>query len=88
MAVTFQTETLDNLSPALLANIGVLVMNKEDVGWRMQLAMWVDRRGDGDRALMRRLTEVHHGFESCLVCVSLEIVPKNEPSLKCCFRSS
>ena len=59
VTVAFQTETLDNLSPALLANIGVLVMNKEDVGWRMQLAMWVDRRGDGDRALMRRLTEVH-----------------------------
>ena len=53
-----QTETLNNLSPGLLANVGVLVMGRSDVGWRMQLAMWVERRSNSDRALMRTLTEV------------------------------
>ena len=33
-------------------------MGRSDVGWRMQLAMWVERRSNSDRALMRTLTEV------------------------------
>ena len=38
--------------------MGVLVMGRSDVGWRMQLAMWLERRSNSDRALMRTLTEV------------------------------
>ena len=49
----WEVETLAHLTPAILANVGVLVMTSRDVGWRMQLAMWVERRRELDREVLR-----------------------------------
>lgn len=53
----WEVETLSCLTPAILANVGVLVMTSRDVGWQMQLAMWVEQCREGDREVLRRLCE-------------------------------
>ena len=53
MFFCLQTESLNELSPGLLANVGVVCMSETDVGWRMMLKMWVDRRTESERELVR-----------------------------------
>ena len=45
------------MSPSLLANVGVLCMSGDDVGWAMMVATWVERHGEGDRDLLRTLCD-------------------------------
>ena len=51
----WETESLSKLSPGLLASVGVLCMTAADVGWRMQLAAWIERRPETDRELISDL---------------------------------
>ena len=53
----WEMETLARLTPAILANVGVLIMTLHDVGWRMQLAMWLERRQEHDIELLKHLCE-------------------------------
>ena len=52
-----QTVSLSDLSPSLLANVGVLCMSRDDVGWRLILAQWVEHRPETDRDLVRDLCD-------------------------------
>ena len=61
-----QTDSLAHISPALLATAGVLAMSGGDgggdggdVGWRMELASWLDQRTAADGALLRALCDAH-----------------------------
>ena len=54
---TFQTESLAGLAPSLLANIGVLCMTSEDVGWRMVITMWLERRPETHREILTQLCD-------------------------------
>ena len=53
----WETESLSKLSPGLLASVGVMCMAASDVGWRMQLAAWVERRSEADREIIRDLCD-------------------------------
>ena len=41
------------LAPSLLANVGVLCITPADVGWKMVISMWVERRPESDRYLFQ-----------------------------------
>ena len=45
-------ESLANTSPSVLGNVGVLSMTKDDVGWAMILATWLERRSEADKELL------------------------------------
>ena len=47
-----QLESLSNMSPSLLASVGVLVMSSSDVGWQLMLVQWLERRPEVDKDLL------------------------------------
>ena len=53
----FQTESLSHVSPSLLVSVGVLSMSPDDVGWRMMLAAWLERRPEGEYDLLCSLCD-------------------------------
>lgn len=50
---------MHNISPSLLASVGVLCMSQDDVGWRLMLAGWVEQRQSPDKTLLRTLCEIY-----------------------------
>lgn len=55
MNVYLQQESLEHLSPSLLANVGVVCMNTSDVGWKLMLVQWLEHRSEADRDLLSSL---------------------------------
>ncbi len=53
----WETESVAALSPGLLASVGVLCMGAGDVGWRLQLAAWIERRPETDRDIISVLCD-------------------------------
>ncbi len=43
------------MSPSLLANVGVLCMTGEDVGWKMMVATWIERQTEMDNEILRSM---------------------------------
>ncbi|ESO89556.1 hypothetical protein LOTGIDRAFT_75597, partial [Lottia gigantea] len=48
----WELDSLENLSPSLLANVGVLVMTEGDVGWKIMLVQWLEHRPETDQDLL------------------------------------
>ena len=48
----WELESLATLSPALLANVGVLVIDMSDVGWQLILVQWLEHRPETDKDLL------------------------------------
>ena len=57
VTLAFQTESLSQVSPSLLVSVGVLSMSPDDVGWRMMLAAWLERRPEGEYDLLCSLCD-------------------------------
>ena len=55
----WETESLHNISPSLLATVGVLCMSCGDVGWRLMLASWLEQRQYPDKDQVRTLCELY-----------------------------
>ena len=55
----WELESLATLSPALLANVGVLVMNMSDVGWQLMLVQWLEHRPETDKDLLTGFCDVY-----------------------------
>ena len=53
----FQTGSLAQVSPSLLVSVGVLSMTSDDVGWRMMLAAWLERRPESEYDLLCALCD-------------------------------
>ncbi|XP_071095883.1 uncharacterized protein [Haliotis cracherodii] len=51
----WEQESLEHLSPSLLANVGVVCMNTSDVGWKLMLVQWLEHRSEADRDLLSSL---------------------------------
>ncbi|KAK6172547.1 hypothetical protein SNE40_016179 [Patella caerulea] len=51
--------SLENLSPSLLANVGVLVMSEADVGWKILLVQWLEHRPDTDKDFITSLCNIY-----------------------------
>lgn len=47
-----QSDSLKNITPAILANVGLLVMNREDLGWQMLLTHWLNHRPDEHKIML------------------------------------
>ena len=52
-------ETVAHMSPALLANVGVMVMTPQDVGWKLMLVQWLEHRQESDRELLTGFCDVY-----------------------------
>lgn len=52
-------ESLESMSPSLLASVGVLVMNENDVGWKLMLVQWLEHRNQADRDLLISLCDTY-----------------------------
>lgn len=52
-------ESLSNVSPSVLASVGVLLMSTSDVGWKMMLLQWLQRRPEADKELIMGLCDVY-----------------------------
>ena len=50
--ICLQLESLCNMSPSLLASVGLMVMSSTDVGWQLMLVQWLERRPDNDKDLL------------------------------------
>lgn len=57
MLSCFQTGNLAQVSPSLLVSVGVLSMAPDDVGWRMMLAAWLERRPESEYDLLCSLCD-------------------------------
>ena len=55
----WELESLANLSPALLANVGVLIMSMADVGWQLMLVQWLEHRPETDKDLLTGFCDVY-----------------------------
>ena len=47
-----QLESLEHMSPSVLATVGVLVMSSSDVGWKLMLVQWLEHRNEPDKDLL------------------------------------
>lgn len=52
-------ESVAHMSPALLANVGVMVMTPKDVGWKLILVQWLEHRPENDRELLTGFCDVY-----------------------------
>ena len=52
-------ESLQNMSPAVLANVGILMMTSQDVGWKLILVQWLEKRDEEDRELLTGFCDVY-----------------------------
>lgn len=63
-----QMDNLSNLSPALLASVGVLMMNMTDVGWRLMLIQWLQQRPEEDREMLTGFCDTY--IDKCVEYLS------------------
>ena len=50
-----QIDILDDISPSLLSNSGILSMNTQDVGWRLVMQNWLSKQPDSSREILKGL---------------------------------
>ena len=50
-----QIDMLDDISPSLLSNSGILSMNTQDVGWRLVMQNWLSKQPDSSREILKEL---------------------------------
>ncbi|XP_052060514.1 uncharacterized protein LOC127700861 isoform X4 [Mytilus californianus] len=55
----WEMESVAHMSPALLANVGVMVMTPKDVGWKLILVQWLEHRPENDRELLTGFCDVY-----------------------------
>ncbi|KAH9514965.1 hypothetical protein Btru_021540, partial [Bulinus truncatus] len=55
----WELESLDNMSPSLLATVGVLVISGSDVGWKLILIQWLEHRNEPDKDLLSELCNIY-----------------------------
>ncbi|XP_069115919.1 uncharacterized protein [Argopecten irradians] len=55
----WELETVGHMSPALLANVAILHMSNLDVGWKLLLVQWLERRPEADKELLSGFCDVY-----------------------------
>lgn len=55
----FQMENVEKMSPAVLANVGILMMTSQDVGWKMMLVQWLEKCDEADKELMTGFCDIY-----------------------------
>ncbi|XP_076457719.1 uncharacterized protein LOC143291635 isoform X3 [Babylonia areolata] len=71
----WEMESLEAMTPSLLASVGVLVMSEGDVGWKLMLVQWLEHRNEADKDLLTSLcdTYVQRIVDYVTECTRLEI---------------
>lgn len=52
-------ENVEKMSPAVLANVGILMMTSQDVGWKMMLVQWLEKCDEADKELMTGFCDIY-----------------------------
>ncbi|KAK3108743.1 hypothetical protein FSP39_014630 [Pinctada imbricata] len=55
----WEMESVNNMSPAVLANVGILMMTSQDVGWKLILVQWLEKRDEEDKELLTGFCDVY-----------------------------
>lgn len=56
----WETISLESVAPALLAQVGIVSVGDEDVGWRLPMTNWLNRRPDAtERRLLSNLCDIY-----------------------------
>ncbi|CAH1797693.1 unnamed protein product [Owenia fusiformis] len=55
----WEMESISNLSPSVLANVGVMAMQRSDVGWELMLAQWLARKNSSDRDMLQAFVDTY-----------------------------
>ncbi|GFO25145.1 dynein beta chain, ciliary-like, partial [Plakobranchus ocellatus] len=59
LRVIWELETLEHMSPSVLATVGVLVMSSSDVGWKLMLVQWLEHRNEPDKDLLTEFCNIY-----------------------------
>ncbi|KAK7479590.1 hypothetical protein BaRGS_00029139 [Batillaria attramentaria] len=55
----WEMESLEAMSPSMLASVGVLVMSENDVGWKLLVVQWLEHRNEADRDLLTSFCDTY-----------------------------
>eukprot|EP00105_Crassostrea_gigas_P044993 XP_019929141.1 PREDICTED: dynein beta chain, ciliary isoform X4 [Crassostrea gigas] len=55
----WEMENVEKMSPAVLANVGILMMTSQDVGWKMMLVQWLEKCDEADKELMTGFCDIY-----------------------------
>ncbi|XP_056010102.1 uncharacterized protein LOC125667097 [Ostrea edulis] len=55
----WEMENVEKMSPAVLANVGILMMTSQDVGWKMMLVQWLEKCDEADKELLTGFCDVY-----------------------------
>ncbi|GFS27875.1 dynein beta chain, flagellar outer arm [Elysia marginata] len=59
LRVIWELESLEHMSPSVLATVGVLVMSSSDVGWKLMLVQWLEHRNEPDKDLLTEFCNIY-----------------------------
>ncbi|XP_023931015.1 dynein beta chain, ciliary-like [Lingula anatina] len=79
----WEVDSLHNVSPSILATVGILCMTNQDVGWKLILAQWLEHRPETDRDLIKNFCDnyIPKILEYLGQCTSAPMEGKNETGM-------
>ncbi|XP_064650622.1 uncharacterized protein LOC135502065 isoform X3 [Lineus longissimus] len=55
----WETDSIADMSPSLMASAGVLFMDHTDVGWGIMFTQWLENRPEQDSDIVNKLSEIY-----------------------------